>query len=242
MIHYHGTDMHPDDLAARFFMNRHALISFAYPKQLELIADVCSTFVLDNGAFTHWSKGGKVDVEAYSDWVNDWKSHPAFDWCLIPDVIEGTEEENDAMIEEWDDLHERHYSVPVWHYHESMERLEMLSGKFYRIALGSSGKYKPGQGEWWGRTVEAFKHILSGTKVHGLRMLNPNIFTQVPLSSADSSNVARNIGEGRWADTGYTPVTKLARTQVLADRIEAYQSPRDFTYQDDRPMDLFDIL
>jgi hypothetical protein len=232
--------MHPDDLASRFFQNRHALILFAYPKQLDLISDVCSTFVLDNGAFTHWSKGGEVDVHAYADWVEEWRRHPAFDWCLIPDKIDGDMDENDGMIEEWGLPKE--VSVPVWHYHEDLRRLDDLSMEFPRIALGSSGIYKPGQGDWWGRTLDAFEHIQDGTKVHGLRMLNPNIFTQVPLSSADSSNIARNIGEGRWSDTGYTPVTKLARAQVLADRIEAYQSPRSFTYQDERPMDLFNIL
>jgi hypothetical protein len=31
------------------------------------------------------------------------------------------------------------------------------------------------------------------TRLHGLRMLNPELFSQLPLSSADSTNVARNV-------------------------------------------------
>lgn len=240
MIHYHGADMHPDDMAGRFFANRHILVSFAYPRQLPLVADVSSSFVLDNGAYTHWSKGGSVDVKKYAAWVSDWSDHPAFDWCLIPDVIDGDEDDNDILLRNWSLPNS--ISVPVWHYHESMERLERLSNEYPRIALGSSGEYKPAVGHWWGRTREAFDHIAPTTKVHGLRMLNPKIFTQIPLASADSSNVARNIGEGRWAETGYTPATKLGRAQVLADRIEAYQSPRKCLFEDDRPMNLFEIM
>lgn len=61
-------------------------------------------------------------------------------------------------------------------------------------------------------------------KLHGLRMLDPEVFTRFPFSSADSTNVARNIGiDGAWRGT-YQPSNKAIRGIVLAERIEAQQS------------------
>ncbi len=58
--------------------------------------------------------------------------------------------------------------------------------------------------------------------LHGLRMLNPTIFSYLPLSSADSTNVARNIGlDNKW-DSPYCPRSREVRAIVLADRIERH--------------------
>ena len=62
------------------------------------------------------------------------------------------------------------------------------------------------------------------TKLHGLRMLNAEVFTRLPLSSADSTNIARNIGiDASWRGP-YTPVSKESRATVMRSRIEAHQS------------------
>lgn len=62
-------------------------------------------------------------------------------------------------------------------------------------------------------------------KLHGLRMMNQEIFTRMPFSSVDSTNVARNIGlDKRW-NGSYQPPTKRARAAVLVARIEAFNSP-----------------
>jgi hypothetical protein len=61
-------------------------------------------------------------------------------------------------------------------------------------------------------------------KLHGLRMLDPTIFSQLPFASADSTNVAQNIGiDQKWRHA-YAPVTKAARALVMADRIEHHAS------------------
>jgi len=144
-------------------------------------------------------------------------------------VIEGTEHENDAWIEAWDlapDL-----SVPVWHLHESLERLESLCRTFSRVALGSSAAYATiGTARWWARMYEAMDHCCDEegrplAKLHGLRMLDPRIFMRFPFSSADSTNVARNVGIDAAWNGSYSPIDKAARGIVLADRIEAQQSP-----------------
>ena len=66
-------------------------------------------------------------------------------------------------------------------------------------------------------------------KLHVLRMLDPTIFSQLPLSSADSTNVARNIGiDQRWTGP-YVPQSKETRALVLIDRIEHHASAKRYT-------------
>ncbi len=61
-------------------------------------------------------------------------------------------------------------------------------------------------------------------KLHGLRMLDPTIFSHLPLAAADSCNVARNIGiDKKWTGP-YAPVTPSQRALVLAWRIEEHAS------------------
>lgn len=87
MIHYHGTPISGTKQdAARFLPGRHALVPYPCKDQISIVAEVCKTFVLDNGAFSVWKKGGKLDVYGYMYWVYQWFKHPGFQWALIPDV------------------------------------------------------------------------------------------------------------------------------------------------------------
>lgn len=61
----------------------------------------------------------KKELEAgnwkpYQDWVALWATHPGFDFALIPDVIDGNETENDALVGSWS---LGTAGVPVWHMH-----------------------------------------------------------------------------------------------------------------------------
>ncbi|WP_206601766.1 hypothetical protein [Herbaspirillum aquaticum] len=61
-------------------------------------------------------------------------------------------------------------------------------------------------------------------KLHGLRMLDPEVFSRFPFASADSTNIGRNVGiDSAWRGT-YTPPTKEARAALMRERIEAHQS------------------
>jgi len=60
-------------------------------------------------------------------------------------------------------------------------------------------------------------------KLHGLRMLDPRIFTQLPFSSADSTNAAVNCGSKERFGM-YLPPTAGQRAAVIADRIESNNS------------------
>jgi hypothetical protein len=97
------------------------------------------------------------------------------------------------------------------------------------VAFGSSGDFAEiGTDAWWNRMYEAMNAACPfgypDAKLHGLRMLDPLVFSRFPFSSADSTNVARNIGiDQAWRGT-YTPANKAGRGIVIADRIEAFQS------------------
>lgn len=228
MIHYHGGPIWPEEAAARIWQGRHGFVSFAHPGQIGVEAEVCQSFAVDNGAFTAWKSGQEYDFDGYVEWIKKWMHHPRFDFCLIPDKIDGNEEENKTMVLLWS--LPKHMSVPVWHLHESIGYLSFLAKKFPRVAIGSSGDFAQiGTKGWWQRMSEAMNAICDvdgrpPCKLHGLRMLNPDIFKWFPFSSADSTNVAQHArDEGRWKGP-YKPPNNVSRGTVLAERIEAHNS------------------
>jgi hypothetical protein len=227
MIHYHGLPITPESACAAIMSGRHAFVSFAHPDQIALAAEICQSFALDNGAFSHWRAGkGRINCAEYYGWVDEWRFHPGFDWAVIPDVIDGSDTDNDELVGQWPFGSN---GVPVWHLHESISRLRSLAESWPRIAFCSSGDYAtPGDANWWSRMGEAMEAVTRGgrpiTKLHGLRMLDVDLFRWLPLASADSTNIARNIGiDSRWRGT-YAPANKSGRGIVIADRIEAFNS------------------
>lgn len=238
MIHYHGGPVTPLAVAAAVWSGRHAFVSYERPEQVELAAEVCQSFALDNGAFSKWRQGGQLDVAGYVAWVNEWKRHPGFDWALIPDVIDGSEEDNDFMFARYHqaggDLLDGS-AVPVWHLHESLERLNRLCRQFPRVALGSSGQWaEVGTPAWWDRMGDAMAAASDAdgrplAKLHGLRMLNPEVFRHLPLASADSTNVARNHARTRQQ----LHLSPAMAALVMVDRIEAHTSAARWAPRED---------
>lgn len=231
MIAYHGGPITPADVARQLWTRRHAFVSYEHPDQLQIAAEVAQSFALDNGAFSAWKRGAAVDWAGYIDFVTDWMRHPGFDFAVIPDVIDGGEQENDELLDRWCALGLQGVGVPVWHLHEDLSRLLTLCDSFPRVALGSSGIYSdPGSPQWWQRMGAALDEICDDMgrprcKLHGLRMLDPTIFSQLPLASADSTNVARNIGiDAKWDRAPYAPRSKAMRALIIADRIEHHAS------------------
>lgn len=231
MIKYHGTPIGGKTTdAEEILRGRHALISFYRPDQLAVVLDVCQSFVLDNGAFSEWRKsGGQIDFNAYVDWVSLYSKHPGFDWCLIPDVIDGLESQNIDLVHKWIRLGLTAKGVPIWHFNESLEWLEWLVDNFEWVALGSSGQWpNPGKNGWWDRMTEVMSVCCDDQgrpkcKIHGLRMLDPEIFRHIPLASADSTNAGRN--NNQLARFGmYAPPTAGQRAATIAARIESYNS------------------
>ena len=116
--------------------------------------------------------------------------------------------------------------------HESLERLEQLANTYVRVCIGSSGEFSTvGSISWWSKIGQAMRVICDDMgrpmcKLHGLRMLDPAIFTKLPFSSTDSTNIGRNVGiDNNWKIGNYLPPTKEMRAQVMRSRIEAHNAP-----------------
>ena len=248
MIRYHGGPITPEPAAIACWKRSHAMISFANPDQAALAFAVADTVAIDNGAWPIFAAGkGSIDVSAYREFVRIWARHPAFDWCLIPDVIDGDEEENRSLVVEWmsHGFAAGIGSVPVWHMHESLEYLEWLVAQFHRLAIGSSGEYVTiGTPRWWGRISEAMGVACDANgcplvRLHGLRQMDPEVFSVVPYASVDSTNVARNIGiDSAWTGS-YIPKRKETRAMLLRDNIENHASAARWNGPIARNLELF---
>jgi hypothetical protein len=237
MIHYHGLPITPATASVKAIEHGHAFVSFAHADQLGIAVEVASSFAIDNGAFSAWRAGSPVtDWSDFYEWAFECKSIPSCDFAVIPDVIDGDENANDMLLEEWP--LPNWFGAPVWHMHESLERLNRLALFYPRVCIGSSGSYAVvGNQLWWLRISEAMRVVCDNdgrpkVKLHGLRMLNPSVFTKLPFSSADSTNIGRNIGiDKNWKGT-YLPPTKEARAQIMRTRIESQNAPATFTFTD----------
>ncbi|WP_270818384.1 hypothetical protein [Aeromonas sp. Y318-3] len=242
MIHYHGGPITPDTCAIKAWKGRHAFISYANPKQLTLASEITQSFALDNGAFTFWRTGTPIDWSGYYDFVRRWMNHPRFDFAIIPDVIDGGESGNDALLEAWP---LGSVGVPVWHMNESDERFIRLCRNYDRVAIGSCGEYDVKHPKKCvAKLKDVIRHVVTEdgfpiAKLHMLRGLNKSVFQHLPFASADSTNVARNIGlDSAWKGT-YQPQSKETRASILVERVESCVSASRLVY--DRESDKIDI-
>ena len=234
MIHYHGLPITPATACTRALSSGHAFVSYPNRDQLPIAVEVCQSLALDNGAFPAWKAGKPVqDWRPFYEWAAQCKLLPMCDFAVIPDVIDGGEEDNDALLAEWP--LPKWFGAPVWHMHESLDRLERLASSFPRICIGSSGEFATvGTAAWWGQMARALRVLCDDEgrpmcKLHGLRMLNPEIFSRLPLSSADSTNIGQNIGKDvNWRTGVYLPVgpeIKDWRALAMRNRIESQNAP-----------------
>lgn len=210
MIHYHGTPITPHGMRLRM-AGKHFCVSFANPRDADWCLAHGQSVMWDNGAFTFRKRGG-LDPVAFAKWVEPRLGHPH--WAVIPDVIDGTEQEQRDLIAGWP--HPRGLSAPVWHMGLSIDWLLDLAGNWPRICFGSTQQFwEVGSDAWQRRADEAFNamerrglrpwvHMLRGLALAGDRW---------PFASADSVNVARN-----FKDTKTCP-------ERMARNIDARQCP-----------------
>jgi len=240
MIHYHVTPIGGSNISfSRIMHSRFALVSFARPDQANLVLEYCSGFILDNGAFSAWKRGEQIDWNAYVRWVQELSIHPGYQFSILPDVINGTEEENDELLQQY----ELPCGVPVFHQGETMDRIDRLAQTYSTVAISSVEKVIPSItfDTWMSQVMEVLtdKQGFPKVRIHGLRMLNPRIFTKYPFSSADSSMVGQNCADEGKFNGSLRPISTEVRGAVLIDRIESFQSPGRYVASNSMQMDLF---
>lgn len=216
MIHYHGTPITP--IAALYEMaGRHFCVSHAAPADVERCHQIGQSVMLDNGAFSAWKIGKPVDWAGYYRWADRWLDCPTT-WAVIPDVITGSEEDQDCLVDAWP---HGFRGAPVWHMHESIDRLVRLTHEWPRICIGSSAQYvtvfSP---EWTARMDAAWNAIMRQHRrvpnVHMLRGMacSGRIW---PFASVDSTDIARNHNRPQNSP------------RKMVDRWDAVQCPHSWT-------------
>lgn len=211
MIHYHGTPLTPRSslmkMAGKCFC-----VSFWTPTDLHVCLQIGQSVMLDNGAFSAFTRGVPFDEAGYTKWAGEFIGHPH--WAIIPDVIDGPVEQQREMRKRWP--HPKELSAPVWHMGLPIDYLLELSDEYPRICFGSTAQYwQIGSDAWCRRMDEAFNALCVRRYlpwVHGLRMLNL-AGSEYPLASADSVNVARN-----YKDTNSCPAE-------MATKIDGRNNP-----------------
>ncbi len=200
MIHYHGTPITPRERLYEL-AGRHFCVSYAEPRDVKVCHEIGQSVMLDNGAFSFWTRRIQDDQprprdwHPFYEWIEPWLDYPTT-WVVIPDVIGGDELDNDRLLTGWWTTR-LPKGAPVWHLHESFERLRRLAHGYERVCFGSSGAYRePGTDQWHRRISEAFDVIADERGrvpwVHMLRAMNEAAGSQYPFASADSTNAARN--------------------------------------------------
>lgn len=213
-LHYHGTPITPNHILET--MAGHSFcVSWARPDQLRRCHEIGQSVMLDNGAFTYWRTGERPDWGDFYTWAEPWLDCPTT-WPVIPDVIDGDEDDNRRLVMECP--LPAHKMAPVWHLHESLDYLGMLVDGWHRICFGSSGQYAGiGTAAWHRRTQEAFETIMDRKPwVHMLRGMQTLNFGCYPFGSVDSTDIARHHYRGR-GDIGHA--------KVMASTWDAKQCP-----------------
>ena len=214
MIHYHGTPLTPHSELHKM-AGKHFCVSFEEPRDIEWCIQHGQSVILDNGAFSAFTKGKTVDFKAYEEWLEPYLYPP--NWAIIPDVIDGSVEEQKLLLRSFRHLPQK-LVAPVWHMNLSIDWLLELADSYDRFCFGSSGAFwQVGSDSWCRRADEAWNALtLRGHKswVHMLRGLSLS-GDKYPFASADSTNVARNF-KNKGAEVC---------PERMARRIDAVQCP-----------------
>ncbi|EAB9928074.1 hypothetical protein D7O28_18465 [Salmonella enterica subsp. enterica] len=222
VIHYHGTPVWGDagNVHRIAVTGAGAFVSYARPDQLAASIKYALSVAIDNGAFSAWKRGLVIDWQQFYQWLIPHYHHPKLSFFVIPDVVEGGEADNDALIAKLPRCF-KDKAAPVWHLHESLHRLVELCREWPRVCFGSSGEYATIRIQLWHRRMsEAFetiycKHSFS-TQVHGLRMLDGRVLGNYPLATADSTNLACNVPK---FEVKYPELTKAIREADYAKNL-----------------------
>lgn len=171
---------------------RNFCVSYAHPEDIDVCIEIGQSVMLDNGAFTAFTKGKCMDMHGFMQWCENYLQHPH--WAVVPDVIDGSEAQQRGLIKQW--ALPKDLSATVWHLGLSLDWLLELSDNWNKVCLGSSGAYwQVGSQTWCRRMDEVFETLCKKRRhlpwLHGMRMLG-QCNGKWPLASADSTNVARN--------------------------------------------------
>ena len=210
MIHYHGTPITPQSERQKM-AGKHFCVSFNRPDDAEWCLLNGQSVMWDNGAFTAFTKGVVPNWLAYYKWLEPRLAAPH--WAVIPDVIDGTQEQQEELVKQWP---HGTLGVPVWHMGLGIDYLLDLANAWPKICFGSTAAYwQVGGDRWERRADEAFNALAKRGLEPWVHMLRGLVLCgdRWPFASADSAGVARHHKRD-----GICP-------ERMARRIDAVQCP-----------------
>jgi hypothetical protein len=155
-MHYHGTPITPItalyELAGRNFC-----VSSRAPADVARCHQIGQSVMLDNGAFSKWKSGKETNWDGFYAWCDKWLAYPTT-WAIIPDVIDGGSQLQDAMIREWP---HGDRGAPVWHMDEPLDRLAYSSPRSGRKSASDRPLNMPLSSRmgWERRMDEVFNEV-----------------------------------------------------------------------------------
>jgi ATP-dependent protease HslVU peptidase subunit len=175
------------------------------PHSIDAEQSVIGGLLIDNGAFSN-HQAGKSSFDAdYLDGFIEWANEILLDCpqaiVVLPDVIDGTLEENERLLHETMCAFPVDRTMPVWHMHEPISAFLHLAEGFEWVAIGSSAQYFDiGTPIWHARMQELFAAIDAWEATSNGAFIRPRIHMMraqsqlhaYPFDSADSCNVAMN--------------------------------------------------
>lgn len=221
-VHYHGTPITPYT-ALYQLTGRNFCVSFGRPDQIQAVQGQSQSTMGDCGEWKFRNDDIKAglkdrrerDWTPYYGWVDRWW-RPC-DWFVVPDVIGGGTQLQDALIRQWP--HPRRMAAPVWHMDEPISRfLRLCEEDWNRVCIGSTEEYWQvlsdpwcrRMDETWNEAARVFGRFIP--TVHMLRGMQCS-GRQWPFASVDSTDIAQNHNRPQ-----NTP-------RAMADRWDAMQCP-----------------
>jgi hypothetical protein len=192
-LHYHGTPITPAAALAQLG-GCCFCVSYAAPQDVAVAHEIGQSVMLDNGAFSFWRASKPTDWPGFYAWALPWLDCPTT-WAVIPDVIDGDEDDNDRLLVEWFARGmPMRKGAPVWHMHEPLDRLRRLCAGYEKVCIGSSGQYASLGTPQWHRRMEAAMNVACHHETPWLHMLRGMSMSgaQYPFASVDSTDIARN--------------------------------------------------
>ncbi len=212
-IHYHGTPITPRTVLLTL-SGRHFCVSFARPQDADVVMKIGQSVMWDNGAWSAYTRGVKLDTRALHAWLDPRLVPPH--WAVVLDEIGGDESAQRELVRAWP--WPRELSAPVWHLGLSLDYLSELLDGWPRVCFGSSAEYwQVGTPRWERRIDQAFDVVEQSGCRPWIHMLRGSAqCARWPFASVDSTNVARNHKRNSAAGTSVLE---------MAQAIDGIQSP-----------------
>jgi len=197
------------------------------------------SILLDSGAYSAFTRGIKLSVEEYAEFLHQWGHY--FEAYFNLDVIG----DFDATWNNQDYLESQGlHPIPVFHYGEPPEILRFMTQKYKRIGIGGMVPISNALLDKWLPTIffdKEGKEKYTDTQFHALGLTTTYLLEKYPWYSADSTKwlIGRKFGhtlyehKGRGKDDSITDKTLHniewhLRLEQIADRMEYHGEQRLF--------------